>query len=268
MVMKFPKSVVSVTLSILLGIGPIGMPRPVMATEDNKALIQIGVEVVEVDESKSLDLGIDWLSQMHVEEAAVPAVLEVGTLTRSKIFADLQALMQEGAADLLANPKIVTREGTAATFHAGGELPYATTGGLGTVQIEFKPYGVELKISPHLDDSGRIVMSVDTEVSGLDTEHSVTLGGTTVPAIRSRRFSSQLTMKPGSTLTMAGLIQNEKTWTRRGVPGLMSIPLLGYLFSHKSRSNRRTSIVVFVTPTILEGGTANVHPSLAGPDAG
>ncbi|HVO33458.1 MAG TPA: type II and III secretion system protein [Elusimicrobiota bacterium] len=225
------------------------------ASAEAKPLIQIGIEVVEVDEQKSQQLGLEWFNQMHLEEVSAPAVFAVGAFTRSQMFADLQVLMNEGAADLLANPKLVTRDATTATFHAGGELPYATAGTLGTVTIEFKPYGVNLKINPHIDDAGKIVMSLDAEVSGPDTQNSVTLAGNTVPAIRSRNVTSQLTMDPGSTLTMAGLIQSDKEWTREGVPGLMHIPLLGYLFSHKTEIRKKTSIVVFVTPAVLSNAS-------------
>jgi pilus assembly protein CpaC len=222
------------------------------AAEQPKPLIQISVEVVEVDEQKSMNLGIQWLSTLHVQEGAVPSLLRVGTLTRDAIFADLQFLEQNGAADLLANPKLVARDGTEATFHAGGEIPYASAASLGTVTVVFKPYGVDLKINPHLNEQNEIELSVDAEVSGPDAQNAVTLSGNVVPGIRSRKTSSQLTLAPGSTLTMAGLLQNEKEYTRDGVPVLMHIPLLKYLFSHKVVSRRKTSVVVFVTPTIIE----------------
>jgi pilus assembly protein CpaC len=226
-----------------------------------EALIQIGVEVVEVDEQKTAKLGIQWLSALHMEEANVPAVLAIGTLTRGKIFADIDFLLQEGGADLLANPKLVTREGTTAVFHAGGEIPYIVSSGLSSATVEFKPYGVNLQINPKLDAQNQIVLNLNAEVSGPDEQNSVSLSGNIVPGILSRRVSSQLTLEPGTTLTLAGLIQNQKQWERRGVPVLMHIPILGYLFSHKVTSNRRTSIVVFVTPIILEGGKSLVEPS-------
>jgi len=217
-------------------------------------LIQIAVEVVEVDEQKTQNLGIQWLGTLHVNESVVPTLFQVGSFTRGQLFADLQAMITDGAADLLANPKLVTRDGTSATFHAGGELPYATNSGgtSGSVTIEFKPYGVDLKISPRMESDNRIALSISAEVSGPDAQNSVTLSGNTVPGIRSRQVSSELTMKPGSTLTMAGLIQNDKQWTRVGVPGLMHIPVLGRLFSYKTQSHLRTSVVVFITPTLLE----------------
>jgi len=228
------------------------------AWADNKSLIQIGVEVVEVDEQKAQNLGIEWLSTLHISESSVPALLTLGTFTRDAIFADLTFLEAHGAADLLANPKLVARDGTEASFHAGGELPYATASTLGTVTVVFKTYGVDLKVNPHINEEGQIEISVDAAVSGPDEQNAVTLSGNVVPGIRSRQVTSQLTVAPGGTLTMAGLIQNEKEWARRGVPGLMHIPLLKYLFSRKVEFNRRTSIVVFITPTVLEGyGNAN-----------
>jgi pilus assembly protein CpaC len=221
----------------------------------SSALIQIGVEVVEVDEQKMQSLGIQWLSSLHVEEALVPPLFKVGTLMRGKLFADLQALINEGAADLLANPKLVTRDGATATFHAGGELPYATNSGTGnSVNIEFKTYGVGLKINPKLVHDQWIALSVEAEVSGPDVQNSVTLSGNTVPGIRSRQVSSEVTMEPGSTLTLAGLLQNQKEWIRSGVPGLMHIPVIGHLFSRKTKRIQHTSVMVFITPTILQNG--------------
>jgi pilus assembly protein CpaC len=240
------------------------MGAAAQAAEKPKPLIQIGVEVVEVDEQRAMNLGIQWFNTLHIQEASVPSLFEVGTLTRGAIFADLQFLEQNGAADLLANPKLVARDGTSATFHAGGEIPYATAASLGTVTVEFKAYGVDLKVSPHLNEQDQIELSVDAEVSGPDSQNGVTLSGNVVPGIRSRKASSELTLAPGATLTMAGLLQNDKEWTREGVPVLMHIPFLKYLFSHKVKSTRKTSIVIFVTPTILEAPKAPVASNRMG----
>jgi pilus assembly protein CpaC len=222
-----------------------------------KPLIQIGVEVVEVDEQKTLNLGVDWMEKLGLQELNVPAILKVGTVTRDALFADLDAMLDHGTANLLANPKLVTRDGSTANFHAGGELPYATSGSLGTVQVEFKPYGVTLKISPHLEINGEITLNLDAEVSGPDDQHTVILSGNTVQGIRTRQISSQLTLTPGNTLTLAGLIQNDKVDHKKGIPGLMEIPILGRLFYVNTKADERTSIVVFVTPMILEGDHAD-----------
>ncbi len=238
------------------------------AAQKPKPLIQIGVEVVEVDELKSLNLGVQWMSSLLVSEETVPSLFNVGTFTREAIFADLHFMEQNGAADLLANPKLVARDGTSASFHAGGEIPYATAASLGTVTVVFKPYGVDLKVTPHLNEQDQIELSIDAEVSGPDDQNAVTLSGNVVPGIRSRKATSELTLAPGSTLTMAGLLQNDKEWTRQGVPVLMHIPLLKYLFSHKVKSLRKTSVVIFVTPTLIDAPKAATVLNQTDPDDG
>ncbi len=228
------------------------IPSAARAATPPLPLIQIGVEVVEIDEQKATNLGVQWLAKLHVEEKSVPSFFRVGTFDREKLFADIRFLEESGAADLLANPKLVARDGTSATFHAGGEIPYATSSAAQAVSVEFKPYGVELTISPKMISPDLIDLSVEAKVSSPDTQNGVSLSGNVVPGIRSRSASSQVSLAPNSTLTMAGLLLNDKEWRRVGVPGLMHIPLLKYLFSYRVQTHRKTSIVIFVTPTILD----------------
>ena len=215
-------------------------------------LIQIGVEVVEVNEKKAQNLGVSWFEDVNLVERSVPSLLKVGTIDRSQVFAQLEVMMEKGAADLLANPKLVTRDCSSATFHAGGELPYPIARDRDSVDVEFKPYGVKLNILPKIQPNGSIAMTIEAEVSDVDMQNAVTFGQSVLPGIRIRKVTSELTLMPGSTLTLAGMIQTQKEWKRRGVPLLMDIPALGYLFSKKSEIQRRTSIVVFITPVILE----------------
>ena len=109
---------------------------------------------------------------------------------------------------------------------------------------------------------------MEAEVSSPDSQNGVTLSGNVVPGIRSRKASSELTLAPGSTLTMAGLLQNDKEWTRAGVPVLMHIPLLKYLFSHQVTIHRKTSVVIFVTPTLLDAPKAVTALGQNDPDDG
>jgi pilus assembly protein CpaC len=245
-----------------LGAAPASAPASV-----DPALLQIAIEVVEVDETKTRKLGVEWFNTMRVMETpgTAPSFFEFGMFNRNIVYADLQALLSEGVADLLANPKLVTRNGTEANFHAGGELPYVTAASLGTTEVLFKQYGVKLKIKPTLQTGTKINILVDAEVSAPDIQRAVSLSGNTVPGILSRKVQTDLTMEAGTTLTLAGMIQNEKQWNRQGVPGLSRIPFLGYLFSRKIEETRRTSIVIFITPTILEGAPPAPSKPIAAP---
>lgn len=240
-------------LGLLIGLGV----NPAQAMLKDPSLIQIGVEVVEVNEDKAKTLGIEWFNTLHLQEVNVPALLKVGTVQRGQVFADIRLLLTEGAADLLANPKLVTRDGTTASFHAGGQIPYIVSSGLGSASVEFKTYGVELQISPKVEADGRIALKLEAQVSSPDEQRGVSLSGNQVPGLLTREVRSQLLLAEGMTVTLAGLIQNQLQSQVRRVPFLSKIPLLGLLFRHTITSHRRTSIVVFVTPVLLEGGSTH-----------
>ena len=126
--------------------------------------IEIRIEVTEVDQTKAAHLGVEWPSAAAFTESGGTAV-GIGSIERlTKLQADVHFLQQEGAADLLANPNLVTDSGTSASFHAGGELPYVTSTSLGATHVEFKPYGVIVNTRPVLLEDGRIRMKVTASV--------------------------------------------------------------------------------------------------------
>jgi len=214
-------------------------------------LIQIAVEVVEVDVNKTYEFGIKWIDTIHAQENSIPTIFSVGDIVRlSQIYGDLKLLMDKGAADLLANPKLVTKNNTIATFNAGGEIPYIASTSQ-QVNVIFKTYGVKLEIKPSITSDNYINVELTTEVSSPDESLAITLSGNTVPAILNRSIKSELNIKPGSTITIGGLNQTRKETIKSGIPILGSIPILGALFSRHKIVDRKTSIVIFVTPTIL-----------------
>jgi pilus assembly protein CpaC len=221
-------------------------------------LIQIAIEVAEVSNNKARNLGIQWLDSIHVEEAASPVgklkvISNLGDLTRGQIFTDLKLLVNKGAAELLANPKLVSKSGGSAVFKAGGQIPYISSGGMGQVGVEFKEYGILLEIQPRFVDSGDIETILNAEVSAPDGSVGVTLSGNTVPGILQRKVSTQVVVKPGSTITIAGLLQTKKEKVVQGIPFLSEIPIIGVLFGSHSWVNNKTTVVIFLTPTIVEG---------------
>lgn len=223
------------------------------ALSAREQLVQIAVEIVELDVSKSYRFGIKWIDTISAQESSIPGIFSVGDFARlDKLSAELKLLMEKGAAELLANPKLVTKNGSLATFQAGGEIPYIVSAGYGTVHVEFKPYGVILEIKPVIEPEGIILLNLKAEISSPDETTAVSLSGNTVPGLISRKLVSQLSIKSGTTITIAGLNQTRKERFKSGIPLLSEIPLLGALFSHDKTVERKTSVVIFVTPTILE----------------
>jgi len=214
--------------------------------------IEVLVEVTEVDQSKAARLGVEWPGRFAFAErnGTVVGVGEIGRLTA--LQADIHFLIEEGAAESLASPNLVTDSGTSAVFHAGGQIPYVTSASLGATHVEFKPYGVLVSVLPVALDDGRIRMKVKASVSAPDPANGATFSGTSIPALREREVNSNVTLREGTTMMLAGLSQTDKDSVTAGVPFLRRIPLLGALFRWKRTNERRTSIIIFVTPRLVQ----------------
>jgi len=165
-------------------------------------------------------------------------------------------LKQKNLGRLLAEPNLVTTSGTEASFLAGGEIavpvPQSGVGGGTTVTIDWKKFGTQLVFTPTVLDEGKIAMKVNPEVSELDNSIGVTLNGTFVPGIRTRRMSTHLEVKDGQTFAMAGLLQGEDRNVINKFPLVGDIPILGNLFRSSQWQNSETELVVLVTPHIAK----------------
>lgn len=224
---------------------------PAMAAK--RRSIEVKVEVTEVDQMKASQLGIKWPETVVLSENGAAGVVSVGAIARTTaLHADIHLLIEEGAAELLANPNLITDAGTTATFHAGGELPYMTSTNLGATNVEFKRYGVMLSIRPDVVQDSFIRLKIRAALSAPDGTNGVQLSGNTVPALAEREVTSNVTVSPGMTMTLAGLVQTRKEQIVHGVPILRRIPILGALFRWKKSNFRRTTVVVFVTPRFVD----------------
>ena len=176
----------------------------------------------------------------------IPSSLNILSYLNLGLNAQLSLLAQEGKATLLAEPQLSARNGSKASFIAGGEIPYAVQTREG-LAVLFKPYGVKLDITPKVDHSGVIRATVLAEVSSIDRSLT-TAGG---PALLTRRTETEFNLRNGETIVLAGLLQREVSTDVDKVPLLGDIPILGALFRSKRYQNKETEMVVFVTPTLV-----------------
>jgi pilus assembly protein CpaC len=175
----------------------------------------------------------------------------------------IRALQTRGLFQSLAEPNLVAESGKEASFLAGGEfpIPVAQAGGGNAITIEFKEFGVRLNFTPTVDGD-RIHLKVRPEVSTLDFANGIQLNGFRVPALVSRRTSTELELRNGQTFAIAGLLNNSMTSTMTKIPGIGDIPILGYLFRSKAAQKNRTELVVMITPQLLQEGSAGVTRDL------
>ena len=165
-------------------------------------------------------------------------------------------LKQNNLGRLLAEPNLVTTSGTEASFLAGGEIavpvPQSGVGGGATITIDWKKFGTQLNFTPTVLDDGKIAMKLTPESSQLDYSIAITLNGTSIPGIRTRRMSSHLEVKDGQTFAMGGLLQDIDSNIINKIPVVGDIPVLGNLFRSSQWQSLQTELVVLVTPHIAK----------------
>ncbi|MEY2791331.1 MAG: hypothetical protein RL295_1496 [Pseudomonadota bacterium] len=179
-----------------------------------------------------------------------PLQLKALSAVNAGLSGKLNLLAQNGKASVLAEPQLSARNGSKASFLAGGEYPYSVSTINGPTVI-FKPYGIKLDITPKVDRNGVVRAIIDSEVSAIDTSLSTSAG----PALTTRKTSTEFNVQAGDTLVLAGLISRKNSESIDKVPGLGDIPILGALFRSKRFQNDETELVVFVTPTIVDSQT-------------
>ena len=163
----------------------------------------------------------------------------------------LDALERSNLLKVLAEPNLTAVSGQNATFLAGGEFPIPIPDQNGSVTIEFREFGIRLNFTPVVLNPNLISLQVETEVSALTDQGSVTLGGFTIPGLTTRRATTTVEVPSGASIVIAGLLQNDVRNTLRGFPGLKDVPILGALFSSTEFLADQTEIVITVTPILV-----------------
>jgi pilus assembly protein CpaC len=223
--------------------------------------VQVDVRVIEASHTAIKDLGLNVSVQSlggftFSTGGALPSGIQPqATIGLSHQFgawnvdANLQALEQKGSIRELARPNLVAMSGQEATFLAGGEFPIPIpSGNLGTTTIEFKQFGVKLNVTPTVEDNGMIQLKVAPEVSELDPKDGINIQGFQVPAISTRRASTQIELRDGESFAIAGMFQRNYTNTINQIPGASQVPVLGALFRSSDWQRNETELVIIVTP--------------------
>ncbi len=243
-------------------------------------MIYMNVKIMELSKSITQNLGIEWGNlgivgpslQFGLETSAdggtvLNAADTSKVLTKpggeslsstrgyfgiaTGITSVINLSLQNGDGVILAEPQLSTRSGGKAKFHAGGEYPLATTSVSGQVNIQYKKYGIILNVEPVADDNNNILAHIETEISNID--HGTSYSG--YPGIFTRNTSTDVSLREGETLVMAGLVQSTAHDNYNKVKWLGDIPILGPLFRSQDFQNQRTELVIFVTPYIYDASS-------------
>ncbi len=242
-------------------------PRVVVMLEINPALatqVLVNVQVIEINKGMLKQLGVEWSSfvggiasplfSLFEDREIVPSD-EAGSFSRSGLSAQVTALVDDNAAKILSQPRILIADGHSANILVGGEFPIPMSQQAGEISIQFKTFGIQLAVRPKIMPGNRILLTLTPEVSSLDFANGIKTSSILIPAIRTRRATTTVHVMAGQTLIIGGLISSEDAKAVSKVPLLGDIPVIGELFKSTRFLKNETELVIMVTPTTVENSS-------------
>lgn len=281
---KLKTEVDEVSNSLIISGSPTGYARieAILADLDTpQQQVTLEAKVIAINKAKTKDLGIDWswdVTPQYPEVETTAAVLDSNgyiatpantTITHTKnegtikfggspagvpyefyYQAKISALVSNGNAKILANPKVTAINGKEARILIGDHIPVLTetvADGKSTTTVQYVDAGIKLTYTPTITNDGTVTAKVRTEVST----------PTLVSDIKNYRITTRETettvcMKDGETMVIGGLIGSEESKTNNTIPFLSNLPLIGTLFKSVHNSKTETEVIIFLTAKVIK----------------
>jgi len=160
--------------------------------------------------------------------------------------AQLSAMESSGRGKIISSPKIATLDNTEAQIKSGRKIPVATTSAEGT-KTEFVEANITLKVTPHVTPNDYISMKITAAKDEADFGNVVN----GIPTITTREANSDMLVKDGDTVVIGGLYKRTISSSRAGIPGLSSLPVIGWLFRKEQEKDDSDELLIFLTPRII-----------------
>jgi type II secretory pathway component GspD/PulD (secretin) len=240
--------------------------------------VVLDTEILELDESSSRNLGLQLgttsigTTFSEIQPTPDPNSGQPGRLiafqpltrTALQFQAQINLLIQNGKARVLADPRITTVSGRTATIRAGDSISILTTvgGGSGTVattQLQTFNTGVTLDITPIITLNGDVNVALHPVVNSLSGFLN------NVPQIATRDTQTSVHLHDNETLVIGGLIQESTQSQESRLPILGNLPIIGRAFRNQNTTSTRNELIIVVTPHVLKGNEATTVPNAAGP---
>ncbi|WPB59227.1 secretin N-terminal domain-containing protein [Xylophilus sp. GOD-11R] len=221
--------------------------RPIIEQLDTRrAQLYVESLVVEVDASKSVELGVQWAQLFDINSATT---LTLGTVAK--------ALESMAGTNILSTANVVTLDNEEARIVVGQNVPYITgsyttsTNANPFQTVERKDVGITLRLRPQIGENGNIRMTIYQESSSVAST-SATLGPTT----NQRSIESTVTVNDGKIIVLGGLIEDSYSDQTYRLPWVSELPLVGNLFRSFARSRKKTNLIVFLRPVAMRDEAA------------
>lgn len=230
--------------------------------------VLIEASILEVSLTDELSYGLEWYIRRSnvVRDYTGEGLLDLNagagigpiipgfsySLTGANVQAVLNALASDSRINVISSPSLMVLDNRTARITVGDQVPVrsetaTTEGGVIIESIQFKDTGVQLEVKPRINVGGLITLDIRQEVTDVG-ERDVATGQR---SFRQRNIESSIAIQSGESIMLGGLITENTSNTESGVPLLSKIPLLGALFGATEKSNRRTELVVLITPRVV-----------------
>ena len=228
--------------------------------------VLIEATLAEVTLTNDLSAGVDWA---FLTGHSAFSLSSTGAATPTSVFpgfsysyiantakAVLNTLQSKTNVRVLSAPKLIVLNNQTATLQVGDEVPIVTAQSQSTIgtnapivnSVEMRDTGVILKVTPRVNDSGTVTLDIAQEVSDVV---ETTSSGINSPTIQQRRLASTIATRSGQMIALGGLIRDETTKGRSGIPFLSQIPVIGVAFGQQKVNKTRTELIILLTPTVM-----------------
>ena len=232
--------------------------------QPNQVLLDAVIAEVSLDDE--LKFGVRWLFGENKQNGTFSNIAS-GSVAQSfpgfsyflranDISFTLNALSSVTDVRVLSSPSLVVLDNKTAVLQVGDQVPIVTQSAKGTSttdapivnNVELKDTGVILSVTPRVNDSGRVILDVEQEVSSVV---ETTTSGIDSPTIRQRKIKTSVVVTDGEALALGGLIQERESTGKAKVPILGDMPLLGNAFRQKTNKVARTELIIFIRPRVI-----------------
>ena len=161
----------------------------------------------------------------------------------------MSALERVAAIKSIAKPSVITINGQKATIKQGVQVPFQTAavgaGGTAVPNIQFKDVVLQLDVTPIVSPDDRILMEIELkrDTLGIQTPQG--------PAINTKDIKTKIIVEDGQTVVIGGIIDEQSNVTNEGIPGLVRVPLLKYLFGQERLQKQNSELLIFITPLLV-----------------
>ncbi|VGO22174.1 type II secretion system secretin GspD [Pontiella sulfatireligans] len=250
--------------------------RTIKELDKSRRQVLIETAMVEVVLDEGIDLGVEWAVQGGGQDrssAGQQSGLELGDLAsgitpitdaangftyflnaNDKKWALIQAAQDDNRLQVLSSPTVLTRDGMEAEVSFGQEVPIRqstlSSGGNENFSFDYRDAKITLRVTPHIDDQEMVTLNIEQEIRRV-VEDSIATEDS-APTFRTREIRSNLQVDNGQTIILGGLIERGDIEARVGIPYLMDIPFVGYLFGRTVIRKEGTEILMVLTPHVVD----------------